>query len=208
MRKDGSNFNTYVWTCNWFRTTGFGLTLSRKACRYSRIVAYCLVLASALALFNAAVQTVSSQTFDTPTSTETSAQTTNATQLPSTSTETAQTTTTATSTATQFTRFTIAYATSNIYVTVFKVQYTTTNNLFTLVNVQFTTMTSSVTQVELAQPIGAPSIPIHSSSGAPSILADGLLGHIDVGLMLQLIAGSLILIIILASIPLIRREGK
>ena len=186
------------------------MTLSRKACRYSRIVAYCLILASVLALFNASVQTVSSQTFDTPTGTENSTETaqttttTNVTQVQSTSTETAQTTTTATSTAT---RYAIAYATSNLYVTIFQVQYTTTNNLFTIVDVQFTTITSYVTQVDSPQPVGAPSLPIHSSSGAP-IVADPLPGQIDVGLTLQLIAASLILIILLASIPLIRRERK
>jgi hypothetical protein len=217
MRKDGSNFNTYVWSFNWFRSTGFGLTLSRKACRYSRIVAYCLILASALALFNAAIQTVSSQTFNTSTGTDNSVETaqttttanatttTNATQLTSTSTEITQTTTT--STATQFTRFTVAYATSSIYVTLYKVQYTTANNLFTIVNVQFTTMTTSVTQVEFAQPIGAPPLPASSSSGDPS-MADALLGRGDVGLTLQLIAGSVIAIILLASAPLIRRERK
>ena len=196
-------------------TTGFGLMLSRKSCRYSRIIAYCLILVSILALLNASVRTVSSQAFDTSTSTETNSYTVqsvptanatqlNATQLPSISTEIAQITTT--STATQFTRYTIAYATSSLYVTIFKVQYTTANNLFTVVNVQFTTMTSSVTQVQLAQPAGAPSLPIHSSSGASSFAAEGSSGHID-GLMLQLMVASLILII-LASIPLIRREKQ
>jgi hypothetical protein len=208
------------------------LTLSRKACGYSRIVAYCLILTSALALFNASVQTVSSQTFDTPASTDSSTKTvqttttTNATQLPatstdsstktvqattatntarllSTSTETTKTTTTATSTATLYT---IAYVTSNMYVTVFQIQYTTANNFYTIVKVQFTTLTSSITQVDSPQPIGAPSLPVHSTSGPP-IVSDALLGHIDVGLTLQLIA-SLILIILLASIPLIRRERK
>jgi len=210
MRKDASNFNRYVLTCNWFITTGFGLTLSRKARQYSRLVAYCLILTSVLALFNASVQTVSSQTFNTSTSTENSMETaqtsttSNATQVPSTITENLQTTITATSTATQI-QFSIAYATSNLVVTVFQVQYTTVDNLFTVVNVQFTTLTSSVTQVDSPQPIGAPPLPIHSSSGAP-IASDALPGHIDAGLMPQLTAASLI--ILLASMALIRRERK
>jgi hypothetical protein len=173
------------------------------------------MLASLLALFNAAIQTVSSQTFDTPISTQSSAgttqtTTTNATELPLTSTEATQTTTTSTGTVTQFTRFTIAYATSNIYVTVYKVQYTTANNLFTIVNVQFTTVTTSITQVELAQPVGAPSLPVHSSTSSATlpIITDALLSHSDAGFMPQLIAGCLILIILLASKPLIRRERK
>lgn len=216
MRKDGSNFYPHVCSCDALRTTGFGLRLSSKACRYPRIVAYCLLLASLLALFNGAVQTVSSQTFDTPISTQNSAytaQTTttmNATELPLTSTEIVQTTTTSTSTATQFTRFTIAYATSSLYVTVYKIQYTTDNNLFTIVNVQFTTITTSVTQVQLVQPVGAPSLPVHSSTSSATlpVITDALLGHSDAGFMLQLIAGCLILITLLASKPLIRRERK
>jgi hypothetical protein len=155
---------------------------------------------------------VSSQAFDTSSSTDNAdtALTTavaNATQFPLTSTETVQTTITATSTATQLTHYTIVYATSVLYVTVYRVQYTTTNNVFTIVNVQFTTLTSSLTQVQLAQPIAAPSLPVHSSSGAPSTVAEDVLGHID-GRMLQLFANSLILVILLASIPLVRRERR
>ena len=212
MRKDDSNFNSYVCSCRWFGTTGFGLPLSRNSYRFSRMIAYCLILASVLALFNASVQTVSSQAFDTSTSTGNivDAQSTtvvNATQLPLTSTEIVPTTTIATNTATQFTQYTIAYATSMLYVTIYRVQYTTINNVFTIVNVQFTTLTSSLTQVQLAQPIAAPSLPVHSSSGAPSTVAEGVLGHID-GRMLQLFADSLILVILLASIPLVRRERR
>jgi hypothetical protein len=134
----------------------------------------------------------------------------NATELPLTSTETVQTTTTSTGTVTQFTRFTIAYATSSLYVTVYKVEYTTEDNLYTIINVQFTTITSSLTQVQLVQPVGAPSLPVHSSTSSATlpIITDALLGHSDAGFMPQLIAGCLILIILLASKPLIRRERK
>lgn len=190
------------------------MTLSRKECRYSRTVAYCLVLVSALTLCNAAVQTVSSQTFDTSTTTETSTDPGHIENF----TETTHFT--ATETSTEITHFTVAYATSSLYLTIFSVQYTTAISLFTIVNVQFTTITSFITRIELPTPAEAPSPPVPSTPSEnslrneqpssstpprlPPIVADALFGHIPLSLMSQLIACSAILL----ALILIRTQRK
>ena len=163
------------------------MAASRKGRRFSRIVASFLILGSFLALCNAAVQPVSSQAFETWTSTQTNT----------------------------MTYFTVSVETANLSVTVLTVQYTTSTNLLTIVNVHFTTLTSNITQIQILQsPQGAPSFrssdPESSVGTSPSVqsrasMSDlyAFFGHVDAGLMLQLIACSLVF---LASLLLVLRR--
>lgn len=157
---------------------------NRRERRSSRMVAYVLVLGALLAVCNAAIQPVSSQMIETSTLTQIN-------------------------TATYFT---VAVATSDLYVTYLTVQYTTNTTLYTIVTVQFTTLTSNVTGTPQLQE-GAPplhAIPSSSSpnsqpgvlSRTPSALA-AFTTRAEGGLILKLMAFSLLF---LGSILLVLRK--
>jgi hypothetical protein len=164
------------------------LGASRGERRFSRIVAYFLILGSFLALCNAAVQPVSSQEFDTWTSTQIN-------------------------TATYFT---VSVATANLSATVLSMQYTTSTSVFTVVYVQFTTLTSYITGIQIIQPPeGAPPFEsghsessIHTLSSlqspAPSNGLDPSLGLIEAGVLLQLV--TCFLVFLAATLLIVRKE--
>jgi hypothetical protein len=165
------------------------LVASRKERRFSRIVAYFLVLGSFLALCNVAVQPVSSQAFDT---------------LVSTQTNTA-------------TYFTVSVATANLSATVLTMQYTTSTSLFTLVNVQFTTLTSYITGIQIIQPPeGAPPFrsshpgssvrsPAKVESRDPPIDSYAFFGRIEAGLMLQI--ATCVLVFLASTLFILRKRS-
>jgi len=176
---------------------------SRKERRYSLLVTCFLVIVSALVLFNASLHPVSSQTFDPSTTTGTSTDPGHFENI----TRTVHFT--ATQTTTQTTHFTVAFTTSSVYVTIFAVQYTTSTSLVTIVKVQFTTSTTFMTHVSTPPRGVAPSSPTnsspfgltqseHSSSTSaqdPPVVANALFVPIGVGLIPQLIAPSVALLI-------------
>ena len=167
-----------------FRCGRFGATERGLA----RIVAYFIVLVSFLALCNA-VEPVSSQVFETSTSTQIGTET----------------------------YFTVSEATSNVSVTVLTEHYVTSTSLFTMVNVQFTTITSYITGIQIIQtPEGAPSF--RSSHSGSSVLSElsiqsratpidfhAFFGHVVGDLVLQLIACFLAL---LTSLLLVLRRNN
>ena len=118
--------------------------------RSSRKVACLLIIGAFLALCNAAVQPVLSQTFNTLTSTKT---------------DTA-------------TYFTISVSTSDLLATVLTMQYTTSTSVFTIQNVQFTTLTYFVTHIQV-QDRTAEATPHSSenSKGKATELTISLLGR-------------------------------
>jgi hypothetical protein len=117
---------------------------------------------------------------------------------------------TTTQTTTETTHFTVAFTTSSVYVTIFAVQYTTSTSLVTIVKVQFTTSTTFITHSASPPRLGSPSSPTlssplgvvlqgeHSSSNSPHhtpVLADALFNPIGVGLIPQVIAPSVALLV-------------
>jgi hypothetical protein len=193
---------------------GLVLRRSRRKRCFSPIVAYCLILVSALTLCNAMVQAASNQPFANSTSLSTNTDPGHFGNLTATTTHV-----TTTETSVQTLHFTVAYSISSLYITVFSVRYTTTTSLFTVVDVQFTSITSYITHVQVTQPnpAPAPSAPTRTFSGsdnsfqhnqpsAPStsIISSGFF-VIDAASIPQFIA---CVVILLASILLIRRQKK
>ena len=193
---DYSNFEVNLSKCDRCRATGRDLAASREGRRFSRIVAYLIIMGSFLALCNAAVQPVSSQVFYTSTSTQTNTET----------------------------YFTVSEVTANLSVTVFTVQYTTSTSLLTFVNVQFTTLTyttvtSNITNIQIIQSAPERALKFPSSSqSAASVRApasirsrappDGpflFFGYVEPSLVLEMITCSLVLI---ASILLVLKKRK
>ena len=172
---------------------------SRKDRRYSLFITCFLVLISSLVLCSASLHPVSSQTFDPSTTTGTSTDTGHFENI----TRTVHVT--AIQTTTQTTHFTVAFTTSSVYVTIFAVQYTTSTSLVTIVKVQFTTSTTFMTHVSTpprlpptnSSPLGLIQGEDASSTSSqhPSVVADALFNPIGVGLIPQLIASSVALVV-------------
>lgn len=163
---------------------------SREDRRFSRLVAYLLIMGSLVALCNAVVQPVSSQVFYTSTSTETNTAT----------------------------FFTVSEVTANLSVTVLTVYYTTSTSLFTMVNVQFTTLTSNITDIQIiqspervlsfrasqAQSLVHTSPSIQSRAAPANVYA--ILRYVEGGLVLQLITCFLVFVIIASMSVFLRRQ--
>ena len=164
------------------------MVASREDRRFSRLVAYLLVMGSLVALCNAAVQPVSSQVFYTSTSTETNTAT----------------------------FFTISEVTANLSVTVLTVYYTTRTSLFTMVNVQFTTLTSNITDIQIIQSpervisFRTSQAQSHTPPGiqsrAPPANMHAILRYIEGGLVPQLITCFLVFVIIESMSVFLRRQ--